>query len=159
MHHRHMVEDQVEIEAQEAGQGRRRAHAQDIDVPGRHNGVHRPVEVLPVRLLQSHADLLHVRLHHHGQDILVADAVVGHLDALDGGELGADHLLQGLLHGGIAVIAQFCGKAHHRGLADADGLAQAAGGHEGRLVIGLQNEIGNQLLSLGEGGHIALNHR
>ena len=43
-------------------------------------------------------------------------------------------------------------------LADADPLAQLAGRHKGRLVIGLQNVVGDPLLPLGEAVHILLDH-
>ena len=36
----------------------------------------------------------------------LVDDVVAHLNALDGGEFVPNHLLQGFLHGGIAVILQ-----------------------------------------------------
>ena len=69
-----------------------------------------------------------------------------------------DHFLQGLLHTGVSVIAQLRREAHHSGLADADPLAQLAGRHKGRLVIGLQNVVGDPLLPLGEAVHIFLDH-
>ena len=56
---------------------------------------------------------------------------------LDGGELVANHFLQGFLHAGVAVKAQLRGEPHHGGLADVDRLAQLAGGHERGLVVGL----------------------
>ena len=80
-------------------------------------------------------DLIHIRLHDHGQDVLIADAVVGDLNALDGGELAADHLLQGALQVRIAVIAKLGRKAHDRTFTHADSHTQTARGHERGLVV------------------------
>ena len=66
--------------------------------------------------------------------------------------------MQGTLHAGIAIIAQLRRKTDHGGLADADGLAQAAGGHKGRLVIRFQDIVGDPLLPFGEGAHIFLDY-
>ena len=151
-----VVEDQLEIIAQEVRQGGGGPGPQHIDPVGGEDRLYRPVEALPVGLLQGHADLLDVRLHHRGQDLLIAQPAVGYLDALHRGEPAAHHLLERLLHAGIPVVAQFCGEAHHRGLADMDRLAQPAGRHEGRLVIGVQYELSDGPLPLGEGGHPAL---
>ena len=156
MDDRDIIKDQVKIEAQKACNGGGGTHAQNVDVAGGDDGVHRLIELRPVGLLQREVNLLDIRLHDHGQDVLIADTIVGDLDALHGSELAADHLLQGLLHGGISVVAQLRGKAHHRGLADAHRFAQLAGRHEGRLVVRLQDEICNELLSLGKGAHIRL---
>ena len=93
MHHHHIVKNQIEIEAQKAGNGGGGADTHNIDPSGGHNGVHRGGERLPVGLLHGQADFLHIRLHHHGENIVVTDTVIGHLNPLDAGELVADHLL------------------------------------------------------------------
>ena len=81
-----------------------------------------------------------LELYLEGQDYhRIAQQIVDDAHALHRRQLVADHLLHGLLHGRVAVIAQFHGKAHHRGLTDAHGLAQTAGGHKGGLVVGLHD--------------------
>ena len=89
-----------------------------------------------------------------GNHILILHPVVGHLDALDGGQPVQHHLLHGLLHTGVAVKAQIHGKADHGGLGHAHVLGQPVGGHKGGLVVGLQDVLGNALLALGKLGHI-----
>ena len=61
--------------------------------------------------------------------------------------------LQGFLQLGIALKAQFVGEAHHGGFADVDGLAQLAGGHEGRFVVTFGDISGNGPLSFGKSFH------
>ena len=133
------------------------AHAKDINMPGGNQLVHHPVEHLPVDLLDRNPDLLHIHLQNGGHHIGAEQPVVGGPDALNGGQLAADHLLEGLLHGGIAVVAQQGREAHHRGLADPGQLAQPAGGHKGGLVIIGEHIGGNPLLSFGKAGHVLLN--
>ena len=137
---------------------RDRAYADDVDAPGGHDGVGGLVKAVPVDVLQCQTDLLNVRLKHHVQHVLIPDAVVSHLDALYRREPVTNHLLQGFLHAGVAVIAKLRGEADHGGLAYIDPLAQTAGGHKGRLIVGLQDIIGNAFLPLGEGIHIFLDY-
>lgn len=156
--HGHVVKQQVEVKTQKRSDGRRGAHTDDVDAPSRHDGVGGLVKAVPVDVLQGEADLLDVRLEHHIQHILIADAVVGHLNALHRGQPVADHFLQGLLHTGVAVISKLSGEAHHGGLAHIHPLAQTAGGHKGCLIIGLQDVVGNAFLPLGEGIHVFLDY-
>ena len=67
--------------------------------------------------------------------------------------------LQGFLQLGIALKAQFGGKAHHGGFTDVNGLAQLAGRHKRRLVVGGQDVVGNELLPLGKGVHFTADER
>ena len=55
---------------------------------------------------------------------LVADDVVGHLDALDGGELVANHLLHCFLKLRVAVIAELGCKTNNRTLADSNSFTK-----------------------------------
>ena len=158
-HMHDVIEHQAEVEGHEARQGAGGPGAEDVDLLGVDDGIHRRLEALPVDFLHGHANFFHVRLHDGRDHVLVADDVVGHLDPLDGREPVANHFLQCFLHGGVAVIFQLRCEAHHGGFADVDGLAQLAGGHKGRLVIGGQNVIGNELLSLGKGIHFAADER
>ena len=134
-----------------------RAYAQNIQMAALHQQVDHLVELFAVRLVHHHPQLVHIRLHHRRQQILAGEHVPRLLDALRGGQAAADHLLQGPLHAGIAVIAQFRGKTDHRGFADAHQTAQLAGGHEGGLVVIFQDVVADPLLSLGEAAHIGLN--
>ena len=118
--------------------------------------VHHLLELPPVHLLDGGTETVHIPLHDAGQQIPL-HLVVGHLNALDGGELSTDQLPQIPLHLRIALVAQLGGEAHHRGLADLHRLSQPAGGHKGRLVIVLQNVGGNALLSLGKLWHLLAN--
>ena len=152
-----VVEHQIEVKAQEAGDGGGASHAKDVDGLGLQDVIHCGLEGGLVHLLQCGAYLLNIGLEHHRKDFLISKAIVGHLDALDRGELVADHLLQRPLHGGVSVIAQLHREPDHRGLADIDGLAQLAGRHECSLVVGIQDIIGDELLSLGEPAHAVLN--
>ena len=137
VHADQVVKHEAEIKADKVGQYAGGADAQNVDALGVGDSGYGLVEADLVSLIQGHADLFNIRLHDHGHHILVANAFLGHLHPLDGGELVADHFLQGFLHTGIAVKAQLSSKAHHGGLADIDCLTQLAGGHERSLIIGL----------------------
>ena len=152
----HIIKHQVKVKAQKRCNGGGASNTEDIDVLRAENCVHRPLECSLVHFLQGGADLLNVALEHHGEDLLIAKAVVGYLDPLNGSQLVPDHLLQGLLHGGIAVVAQLHRKTNHRGFADIDGFAQLAGGHKRRLVVGIHNIVCNELLTLGKMNHAVL---
>lgn len=130
-----------------------RPHTQNIDMTRPHQLVHHTVKILSVGLVRDQPELVEVGPHHGGQHILTAQHTARRLDALGGGQAAADHLLQGSLHGGIAVEAQLIGKTDHRGFADARQLAQFTGGHERRLVIVLHDIGGNALLSFGKAAH------
>ena len=102
----HVVKHQAEVKGQEPCQGPGGPGAQDVNLLRVDNGVHRCLETVPVNLLHGHANLFHVRLHHGADHVRVAYDIVAHLNALDRGEFVPNHLLQGFLHGGIAVILQ-----------------------------------------------------
>ena len=65
-----------------------------------------------------------------------------------------DDLLQGLLHGGVAVVAQDGGKADHRRFADRREAPQLACGHESGLVVVREDILRDPLLPLGEPGQV-----
>ena len=155
LHQRHVFKNQVHIEVEVARQKEGGANAQNIDVLGVEQLVHHLLKNISVQFLDDVVNAVHVPLHHAAQNIPAADLVAGHLNALDGCELAADQLLQGLLHIRIPGIAQLRRKAHHRGLADLRRLSQLTGGHERRLVIIFQNVLGDTLLPLGERVHPA----
>ena len=115
--------------------------------------LHHPLELLPVDLLDGGVDAVHIPLHHGGQNVVAGHLILGRLDPLYRGQLAADDLLQCLLHGGITAVPQLGGKAYHRGFTDLGRLTQLGGGHEGRLVIVVQNIVGDPLLSLGKAVH------
>ena len=142
---------------QVASQKRAGTHAQNIDMPRGQQLVHDGLKSGAVHLLNGQPDLVHIRLQDRGHHI-GAEELIRRLDALDGGQLGAHDLLQGLLHGRIPLIAQYSGKPDHCGLADPHQLPQLAGGHKRRLVIVRQDVARDLLLSLGEAGHILLDH-
>ena len=126
------------------------ADPQDVDVPGGHELVHHRLKGGAVDPLDGLADGVHVPVEDGGHHVGAEQGVIGRLNPLDGGELAADDLLEGPLHGGVTVIAQLRGKAHHGGLADSHQLPQLAGGHKGRLVVVGQDIGGNPLLPLGQ---------
>ncbi|MPN39325.1 hypothetical protein SDC9_186853 [bioreactor metagenome] len=136
MHRDHVVKNKVEIKTEKIRQRCGGTDAKNINAPGIQNGVHSGVKAHPVHFLQRQAYLFDIRLHDHGQNVLVSDPVVGDLDALDRSQLIANHLLKGLLHTRIAVVTQLGRKANHRRFADVYGLAQFTGRHKGGLVIG-----------------------
>ena len=103
------------------------------------------------------ADVVHVGVQHLLQHVAVTDKVVGDLHALEGGELGADQLLQGLLELGVACVAQLHDEAHHGGLGYADLGAQLGGGHVSGLVVVGKEVAGDLALALGEAVHILFN--
>ena len=158
-HMDHVVKHEAKVKGHEPGQRARGPGAQNVNLFGVDNGIHRRLEAVPVNLLHGQPDLFHVRLHHRGDHVLVADDVIGHLNALDRGEFIPNHFLQGLLHGGIPVVLQLRGKAHHGGFTDVNGLAQLAGRHKRRLVVGGQDVVGNELLPLGKGVHFTADER
>ena len=143
----------------ECGNTGGRTHADDVDLVRFNNGIHGAVKALTIYFFQGQPDLFHIRLQHAGQNVLISDPVIRHLDALHGGQTVSDHLLQGFLHTRITVIAQFRRKAHHGRFTDIHRLTQFAGRHESCLVIRLQNIVGDPFLSLGKGGHIFMDHR
>ena len=111
---------------------------------------HHMLELAAIHLLDGVVDAVHIPLHHCGQNVVAGHLILRRLDPLHRGQLAPDDLLQGLLHGGIAAVAQLGGKAYHRGLADLRRLSQTGGGHERGLVIVVQDIVSDPLLSLGE---------
>ena len=93
-------------------------------------------------------------MEDRGNHILILHPIVGNLNALHRGQAIQHHLLHGLLHIRIAVKAQIYRETDHRRLRNAHILGKLIGGHEGRLVIGFQDILGDPLLSLGKPGHI-----
>ena len=115
--------------------------------------LHHPLKLAAVDLLDGGMDAVHITLHHRGQNIISGHLILRRLNPLYRRQPPADDLLQCLLHGGIAAVSQLGGEPHHRGFADLCRLAQLGGGHEGRLVIVVQNIVGDPLLSLGKAVH------
>jgi hypothetical protein len=139
-------------------QGRGGAHAHDIYVLGLDYGVHGLVEALLVQLLQRGLQLVHVGADNRFHDVPLVYHLAGHLDALHRGQAAAYHLLHGLAHGGVAVVAQLRREAHHGGFADAHRLAQTARRHERRLVVIVHDVFRYLPLALGEAGVSLLQH-
>ena len=71
-----------------------------------HQQIDHLVKFLAVCFVHHHPQLVHIRLYHCRQQILSGEHVPCLLDALGRGQTAADHLLQGPLHTGIAVIPQ-----------------------------------------------------
>ena len=134
----------------ESCQSRGAAVADDVDVFCIGDGHGGGFKAFPGGFLQGVLDLIHVEAQDFVQNVVAADPVLGYLDALDGGELGADDLLKrpGKLR--VALKAQFVGEAHHGGFADANGGAQFGGSHEGGFIRMDKNVIGNAPLALGK---------
>ena len=151
----HVAADVVQVVGQEHGQRHGGPKAQHVDLPGLQNGLHRLVEGLLVRHLHGGADGVHVRGEDGFEDLVFLEAG-SELRPLDRGEPAQDHLLHPILQGGIAVQAQGVGEADHRGFGHPHGLPQPGGGHEGRLLVAGDDEVGDALLALGEAGQALL---
>ena len=113
-----------------------------------HNLLNHPIKLLLLCLSNHQTQLVDIRLNHRRQHVRAGKDVFCRLNALSGGQTAPNHLLQGLLHIGIPVVAQLEGKTHHRGLADSGQASQAAGGHKGGLVVIIQNIVCYPALSL-----------
>ena len=150
-----IVKHVAQIEVQKRRQRRRRAHADNIDGLRFQHCLHARGHFAAAERFARHADRVDVPLQNGGHHVLIAQPVVRDLNALDAGQLVSYQFLQGFLHAGVAVEAKLDRKAHNRRLRDLDHLAEPAGRHERRLVIGFQNIICDPLLSFGEGRKIA----
>ena len=146
-----IVEHIVQIIPQKVCQRLYRTNAEDVHPLGLDDGVDSGVEFLPVQNFAGFAQLLHVGMEHHGDNVLISQPVIGYLNALDGGQPVQYHLLHGFLHTGVAVKAQIHRKTHHRGFRYPYGFSQPVGGHKRGLVVGLRNIAGNAPLALGKG--------
>ncbi len=154
-----MGKNLVEVKGQEAGQHTGAADAQDVHLPGPHNGFHRLVKGVAVRLLHGAANLLAVQRQHPGENVAAGNLFVDNIHPLNGGEAVADNLLEVLLELGVTLKAYLGGKAHHCRFADPHRIPQLGGGHKGSFIVVLGDEAADELLPLGKTGHIPLNHR
>ena len=152
--HMDIVEHIVEVIAQELRQRRNGTNPQDKHPLGLQNRVDGVLKLLPADVFLGLAELFNIGMEDCGNHILVLHPVIGHLNALHGGQAVQHHFLHGLLHAGVAVKAQVHGEPNHRGLGNAHVLGQLVGGHKGRFIIGFQDILGNALLTLGESGHV-----
>ena len=109
--------------------------------------LHSRLKGVPVLIHGDLPQIFNIRLQYAAEHVPVID-ILRRLDALCRGQTVPGHLLQCLLHGGIAVKAQLRGKADHRGFADLRQLSQLAGRHERRLVIMVQDIASNSFLPL-----------
>ena len=121
--------------------------AQNIDMPGVDDLLHSRLKGIPVLVHGDLPQIFNIRLQYAAEHVPVID-ILRRLDPLCRGQTVPGHLLQCLLHGGIAVKAQLRGKADHRGFADLRQLSQLAGRHERRLIIMVQNIASNSFLPL-----------
>ena len=110
----HIVKHQVEIKAQKTGQGCRRTHTENINIPCVQNGLNRCLKGAAVNFVQRHADFINIRGQNGAQDILVTHTVTGNLHTLHSCQLIANHFLQCLLQLRITAIAKLCCKTHNR---------------------------------------------
>ena len=139
-----------------ACQIRRGTHTQQIDVLSLQQHIHYLIKLVSVHLFNCGVHTGHIPLHNAAQNIVVAHLVVGCLNALDRRQTSPQHLLQRLLHLGIAVITQLRGKTHHRRLADLHRASQLTGRHKGSFIIIVQNILCDPLMTLGKRGHLRL---
>ena len=84
-------------------------------------------------------NLVRIRLQNGLQNLRLADSAVCDFHPLNGVELIAHKLLQGILKFRITFITKMRCKAHDRGLADADYLPQLCRRKKHRLVIIVRN--------------------
>ena len=135
VHERDIIEQKIEIEAEEVRERTGRAHAEYVDAVRPRERVDSALKASrsissSVWWIMSVSACSTVRSTSRPPSRSLDD-----LHALHRGQLVADHLLKSALKVGVAVVAQLGRKAHDRGLAHAHRYAQTARRHEGRLVV------------------------
>ena len=143
-----ILENIIEIKADKACQRSGASYAENIDVLCADYGVHHTVELIHGGILKGAADFFNVHVEDLGQHVGAVHAVAGYFNALNGGQLVANHFLQSVLKLRVAVVAEFGSEAYNCGFGNADNFAKARCGHKGSLVVMLQNEVADSLLSL-----------
>src|SRR5690554_3375741 len=126
---------------------RRRAQADDVNMPGFGQHGHGPVKVFLGQILERAVEIVDVVLPHGLQRIAqLPDALAAGLQALHGGKALPQLLLQRPLQLRVARKAHRGGEAHHRGLADPHPAAQLGSGQERALLGPGHDVLGNGAL-------------
>ena len=118
-----IAEDQIQIIRKEVCDIRGGFRAEHIDMTRVDDRVNGLFEILTRDLIDGAADLVDVLIQNAPDDVGITDTTGGHLDALDGIQLVADHFLHRLLQIRKAVITDLGREAHDRTFGNADLLA------------------------------------
>ena len=143
-----VIEDIAEIVVNEVGEHIGGAFAEDIDIFRVADRIDGFFKGGVVEGGKRGFQICDIGAHDRGRDIPFADKAIGNVDALDGGQLGAQALLQLILKFRIAGKAKLDREADDGRFRDSDLCAELGSGKVSRFFAMLQDIGGDPFMAL-----------